>query len=58
MTGMTGRVYLERGHPVTVITPYNARRTPEVDAAWLHSDRRHRRSERVSTTRQDTCAPS
>lgn len=36
MSSMTGRVYLERGHPVTVITPYNARRAPDITAPWLH----------------------
>lgn len=36
MTGITGRTYLERGSPVTVITAYNARRTPEINAPWLH----------------------
>lgn len=33
---MTGRVYLERGHQVTVITPFNARRAPESTVSSLH----------------------
>ncbi|MEU5298016.1 hypothetical protein [Streptomyces umbrinus] len=33
---MTGRVYLERGQPVTVVTPYCARRAPELTGDWLH----------------------
>lgn len=33
---MTGREYLERGQPVTVIIPYNARRAPYITAAWFH----------------------
>ncbi|MGA5508928.1 hypothetical protein [Streptomyces umbrinus] len=33
---MTGRVYLERGRPVTVVTPYCARRAPDVTGDWLH----------------------
>ncbi|MDQ1022442.1 hypothetical protein QF035_000024 [Streptomyces umbrinus] len=36
MSGMTGRVYLERGRPVTVVTPYCARRAPELTGDWLH----------------------
>lgn len=36
MSGMTGRVYLERGHPVTVVIPYCARRAPDIPGAWLH----------------------
>jgi hypothetical protein len=36
MSGMTGRVYLERGHPVTVIIPFCARRTPDITGEWLH----------------------
>jgi acetyl esterase len=36
MTGITGRTYLERGSPVTVITAYNARRAPDITAPWLH----------------------
>ncbi|MFF7764268.1 hypothetical protein [Streptomyces griseorubiginosus] len=35
MTGITGRIYLERGSPVTLITSYNARRTPDINAPWL-----------------------
>jgi acetyl esterase len=36
MSGMTGRVYLERGRPVTVIIPYCARRAPDITGSWLH----------------------
>lgn len=36
MTGITGRTYLERGNPITVITAYNARRTPDTNTPWLH----------------------
>lgn len=36
MSGMTGRVYLERGRRVTVVTPYCARRVPELAGDWLH----------------------
>ncbi|MEU2287856.1 hypothetical protein ABZ614_39135 [Streptomyces sp. NPDC013178] len=34
-TGMTGRTYLERGHPVTVTIAYSARRAPDITAPWL-----------------------
>ncbi|MEU5108186.1 hypothetical protein AB0H07_39015 [Streptomyces sp. NPDC021354] len=33
---MNGRVYLERGEPVTVITTYCARRAPNIPGDWLH----------------------
>lgn len=33
---MTGRVYLERGQPVTVTTPYCARRVADITGDWLH----------------------
>lgn len=33
---MTGRMYLERGQPVTVVIPYCARRAPDVTGNWLH----------------------
>ena len=36
MSGMTGRVYLERGQPVTVTIPYCARRAPDITGDWLH----------------------
>ncbi|MGW5609391.1 hypothetical protein ACWEWI_25465 [Streptomyces sp. NPDC003753] len=36
MSGMTGRVHLERGHPVTVVIPYCARRAPDITGNWLH----------------------
>lgn len=36
MPGISGRTYLERGSPVTVITADNARRTPDINAPWLH----------------------
>ncbi|MER5227118.1 hypothetical protein [Streptomyces flaveus] len=36
MSGMTGRVYLERGQSVTVAIPYCARRAPDVTGDWLH----------------------
>ncbi|GAA2350493.1 hypothetical protein [Streptomyces violaceusniger] len=36
MTGITGRTYLERGSPITVITAYNARRAPDITGPWLH----------------------
>ncbi|MFJ9033227.1 hypothetical protein ACIRQP_32880 [Streptomyces sp. NPDC102274] len=35
MTGMTGRVYLERGEPVTVITAFCTHRAPEITGDWL-----------------------
>lgn len=43
MNGMTGRVYLERGHPVTVIIAYCARRAPDITGGWLHFQRPGRR---------------
>jgi acetyl esterase len=36
MSGMTGRAYLERGHPVTVVTLFNARRALEITGDWFH----------------------
>ncbi|GAA2523433.1 hypothetical protein GCM10010276_88360 [Streptomyces longisporus] len=36
MSGMTGRVYLERGQPVTVLIAYCGRRAPDVTGDWLH----------------------
>lgn len=36
MSGMTGRVYLERGHPVTLVIPYCARSAPDITGPWLH----------------------
>ncbi|MFF8036231.1 hypothetical protein [Streptomyces sp. NPDC016626] len=33
---MTGQVYLERGHPVTVVTPFSARHVPEITGDWFH----------------------
>lgn len=36
---MTGRMYLERGQPVTVVIPYCARRAPDVTGNWLHIQR-------------------
>lgn len=36
MSCMTGRVYLERGQPVTVVIPYSARRAPDITGGWLH----------------------
>ncbi|MGW0836549.1 hypothetical protein [Streptomyces prunicolor] len=33
---MTGRTYLERGRPVTVLIAYCARRVPDVTGDWLH----------------------
>ncbi|MBC9729288.1 hypothetical protein [Streptomyces sp. TRM68367] len=33
---MTGRVYLERGQPVTVVIPFCARRAPDITGGWLH----------------------
>ncbi|MFF7987016.1 hypothetical protein ACFZDK_49420 [Streptomyces sp. NPDC007901] len=36
MSGMTGRVYLERGQPVTVLIAYCARRVPDITGDWLH----------------------
>lgn len=35
MSGMTGRVYFERGHPVTVVIPYCARHAPDITGSWL-----------------------
>ncbi|WP_019074408.1 hypothetical protein [Streptomyces hokutonensis] len=32
---MTGRTYIERGQPVTVLTAYCARRAPDVTGGWL-----------------------
>lgn len=32
---MTGRRYLERGAPVTVVIAFNARRAPVVGGGWL-----------------------
>ncbi|MEV8435125.1 hypothetical protein [Streptomyces chartreusis] len=36
MTGATGRVYVERGQPVTVLIAYCARRVLDVNGDWLH----------------------
>ncbi|MBC2868660.1 hypothetical protein [Streptomyces mexicanus] len=36
MSSVTGRVYLERRSPVTVIIPYCARRAPDITGGWLH----------------------
>ncbi|MCW8102695.1 hypothetical protein [Streptomyces tauricus] len=40
---MTGRIYLERGQPVTVTIPYCARRPPALTYSWLHFDWHGRR---------------
>ncbi|MFE7077847.1 hypothetical protein ACFU96_48020 [Streptomyces sp. NPDC057620] len=40
---MTGRTYLERGRPVTVIIPFCARRPSTLNYRWLHLEGHGRR---------------